>query len=102
MASSSATDPDTLVTLKVNIEGSNRRFKLPLRDLGANTLPDKVCHSSRRGRGSGVLPDFRTVVLPSLSFPLYVLFFLLSLVLMAKLTVDSTLVTQSFGHHSIL
>lgn len=39
---SSATNPDTLVTLKVNIEGSNRRFKLPLRDLGANTLPEKV------------------------------------------------------------
>lgn len=34
---------DTLVTLKVNIDGTNRRFKLPLRDLGANTLPDKVC-----------------------------------------------------------
>lgn len=31
-----------MVTLKVNVEGSNRRFKLPLRDLGANTLPDKV------------------------------------------------------------
>jgi len=42
MASSSATNPDTLVTLKINIEGSNRRFKLPLRDLGASTLPDKL------------------------------------------------------------
>jgi next-to-BRCA1 protein 1 len=42
MASSSATNQDTLVTLKINIEGSNRRFKLPLRDLGASTLPDKV------------------------------------------------------------
>ncbi|TVY59698.1 NBR1-like protein [Lachnellula suecica] len=39
---SSATNPDTLVTLKVNVEGSNRRFKLPLRDLGASTLPDKL------------------------------------------------------------
>ncbi|KAF4633051.1 hypothetical protein G7Y89_g5075 [Cudoniella acicularis] len=42
MASTTATNPDTLVTLKVNIEGSNRRFKLPLRDLGASTLPDKL------------------------------------------------------------
>jgi next-to-BRCA1 protein 1 len=42
MASASATNPDTLVTLKVNVEGTNRRFKLPLRDLGASTLPDKV------------------------------------------------------------
>lgn len=33
---------DTLVTLKVNIDGTNRRFKLPLRDLGANTLPEKL------------------------------------------------------------
>jgi len=39
---SSATGPDTLVTLKVNIDGSNRRFKLPLRDLGASTLPIKL------------------------------------------------------------
>ncbi|KAF7889548.1 uncharacterized protein EAF02_001963 [Botrytis sinoallii] len=42
MASMTAPTPDTLVTLKVNIEGSNRRFKLPLRDLGASTLPDKA------------------------------------------------------------
>jgi next-to-BRCA1 protein 1 len=42
MASTSATNQDTLVTLKINIEGSNRRFKLPLRDLGASTLPDKL------------------------------------------------------------
>ncbi|KAJ8066908.1 hypothetical protein OCU04_004293 [Sclerotinia nivalis] len=42
MASITAPTPDTLVTLKINIEGSNRRFKLPLRDLGASTLPDKL------------------------------------------------------------
>lgn len=30
------------MTLKINIEGTNRRFKLPLRDLGASTLPEKV------------------------------------------------------------
>lgn len=34
--------PDTLITVKVIIEGTNRRFKLALRDLGANTLPQKV------------------------------------------------------------
>lgn len=39
---SSATNLDTLVALKINIEGANKRFKLPLRDLGANTLPDKL------------------------------------------------------------
>lgn len=34
--------PDTLITVKVIIDGTNRRFKLALRDLGANTLPQKV------------------------------------------------------------
>lgn len=43
MSSITAPTPDTLITLKINIEGSNRRFKLPLRDLSSNALPDKVC-----------------------------------------------------------
>lgn len=34
--------PDTPITVKVIIDGANRRFKLPLRDLGANVLPQKV------------------------------------------------------------
>ncbi|RVX74958.1 hypothetical protein B0A52_01235 [Exophiala mesophila] len=34
--------PDTLITVKVIIDGTNRRFKLALRDLGANTLPQKL------------------------------------------------------------
>ncbi|PQE04797.1 ZZ type zinc finger domain-containing protein [Rutstroemia sp. NJR-2017a BBW] len=42
MASTIAPTPDTLVTLKINFEGSNRRFKLPLRELIAETLPDKL------------------------------------------------------------
>ncbi|RDL37604.1 uncharacterized protein BP5553_05037 [Venustampulla echinocandica] len=42
MASATAPSPDTLVTLKVNLDGANRRFKLPLRDLGAFSLPDKL------------------------------------------------------------
>jgi len=42
MASTSATNLDTLVTIKVNIEGINRRYKLPLRDLTAATLPGKL------------------------------------------------------------
>jgi next-to-BRCA1 protein 1 len=33
---------DTLITLKIVIDGNNRRFKLALRDLGANVLPQKV------------------------------------------------------------
>ncbi|KAK8120753.1 hypothetical protein PG999_004873 [Apiospora kogelbergensis] len=42
MASPSAATPDTLITLKVSFDGNTRRFKLPLRDLGALTLEDKV------------------------------------------------------------
>ncbi|KAI1081143.1 hypothetical protein F5B20DRAFT_536967 [Whalleya microplaca] len=42
MASSSAATPDTLITLKVNFDGVTRKTKLPLRDLGVNTLEDKL------------------------------------------------------------
>ncbi|KAI0002753.1 hypothetical protein F4779DRAFT_602843 [Xylariaceae sp. FL0662B] len=41
-SSSSVATPDTLITLKVNYDGVTRRFKLPLRDLGVNTLEDKL------------------------------------------------------------
>ncbi|EXJ59699.1 hypothetical protein A1O7_03845 [Cladophialophora yegresii CBS 114405] len=34
--------PDTPITVKVIIDGTNRRFKLPLRDLGATVLPQKL------------------------------------------------------------
>ena len=34
--------PDTLITVKISINGQNRRFKLALRDLGSNVLPQKV------------------------------------------------------------
>ncbi|KAK0720743.1 hypothetical protein B0H67DRAFT_483741 [Lasiosphaeris hirsuta] len=42
MASSSTVTPDTLVTIKINQNGANRRFKLPLRDLGINVLESKL------------------------------------------------------------
>ncbi|KAK4152797.1 next to BRCA1 gene 1 protein [Chaetomidium leptoderma] len=38
----SVATPDTPVTLKVNIDGSARRFKLPLRDVGVNVLESKL------------------------------------------------------------
>ncbi|KAF3058473.1 Next to BRCA1 gene 1 protein [Daldinia childiae] len=41
MASSSTATPDTLITLKVNFDGTTRRFKLPLRELVLSTLEDK-------------------------------------------------------------
>lgn len=40
--------PDTLITVKVVIDGQNRRFKLALRDLGAHVLPQKVCEIEAR------------------------------------------------------
>lgn len=46
MASSNQVTPDTLVTLKVVFQDANKRFKLPLKELGANTLPDRVSCSS--------------------------------------------------------
>ncbi|KAL2023787.1 hypothetical protein VTK56DRAFT_1054 [Thermocarpiscus australiensis] len=42
MASSSQITLDTPITVKVNINGVSRRFKLPLRDVGANVLETKL------------------------------------------------------------
>lgn len=33
---------DTLIVIKVLFQGHNKKFKVPLRDLGANVLPDKL------------------------------------------------------------
>ncbi|KAH9833940.1 hypothetical protein Tdes44962_MAKER08696 [Teratosphaeria destructans] len=35
---------DTLITIKVSVNDSLKKLKLPLRDLGANVLPDKLRH----------------------------------------------------------
>ena len=35
--------PDTLITVKIHHNDNTRRFKIPLRDLGARVLPQKVC-----------------------------------------------------------
>lgn len=39
-----STSPDMSITIKVVFTGKdeNRKFKLPLKELGANSLPDKV------------------------------------------------------------
>ena len=39
-----APSPETSITIKVILNGKdeNRKFRLPLKDLGANSLPDKV------------------------------------------------------------
>ncbi|KAI0971566.1 hypothetical protein F4678DRAFT_472526 [Xylaria arbuscula] len=43
MASSSATlNGDAPINLKINFDGTTRRFKLPLRDVGANVFEDKI------------------------------------------------------------
>jgi next-to-BRCA1 protein 1 len=33
---------DTLIVVKVVFQGHSKKFKIPLRDLGATVLPDKV------------------------------------------------------------
>ena len=50
MASAAQTTPDTPVTVKVNIDGVARRFKLPLRDVGINVLESKVSATTSRLR----------------------------------------------------
>lgn len=35
--------PDTLITIKVSVNDNLKKLKLPLKDLGANVLIDKVC-----------------------------------------------------------
>ncbi|KAF2758311.1 hypothetical protein EJ05DRAFT_475638 [Pseudovirgaria hyperparasitica] len=42
MATQPSVTMDTLITIKVALEGSNRRFKIPLKDLGANVLENKL------------------------------------------------------------
>lgn len=42
MATTVPVTMDTLVTIKVSIQGTNRKFKVPMRDLGAAVLPTKV------------------------------------------------------------
>ncbi|KAK5114592.1 hypothetical protein LTR85_010169 [Meristemomyces frigidus] len=39
-----AVPQDTLITIKVSVNDSLKKLKLPLRDLGANVLPDKLRH----------------------------------------------------------
>ena len=36
--------PDTLITIKISINDNVKKLKLPLRDLGVQTLPAKVRH----------------------------------------------------------
>jgi len=37
-----AVSQDTLITIKISVNDNLKKIKLPLRDLGANVLPDKV------------------------------------------------------------
>ncbi|KAJ9641075.1 hypothetical protein H2199_005743 [Coniosporium tulheliwenetii] len=42
MATNLPITADTLITVKISIQGSNRKFKIPLRDLEADVLPSKL------------------------------------------------------------
>jgi next-to-BRCA1 protein 1 len=37
-----AVSPETLITIKVSVNDSLKKLKLPLRDLGATVLPNKA------------------------------------------------------------
>lgn len=61
MATQALVSPDTLITIKLQIKRvtggcENRRVKLPLRDLGASSLPSKV--STMRSMISSFDPPF--------------------------------------------
>ena len=43
MATNTVVTKETPITLKVLYEGETRRFKVRLDELGANSLPTKVC-----------------------------------------------------------
>lgn len=45
-SSSNAVTPDTLITIKITVNDSLKKLKLPLRDLGAAALSDKVCRGT--------------------------------------------------------
>ncbi len=42
MATTVPVNADTLITIKVALASQNRKFKIPLRDLGASVFPYKV------------------------------------------------------------
>jgi next-to-BRCA1 protein 1 len=42
---------DTPIVVKVLFRGQTKKFKLPLKDLGAHVLPEKVRNTSRRSVG---------------------------------------------------
>lgn len=56
MATNVPATPDTLIGVKVSVQGSNRKFKIPLRELTPQILPGKV-RISVSARLHDLLPD---------------------------------------------
>lgn len=68
MATNTSTSPpDMPITIKVVYNGrdENRKFKLPLRELGASSLPDKVRLTEQN------LPQLTAVALNEQLLPMY-------------------------------
>jgi len=42
MAAPSSTNPDLLISLKVNYDGVTKKLRMPIRDLGASSIENKV------------------------------------------------------------
>ena len=53
---SNALPPDTLITIKVSVNENLKKLKLPLRDLTANVLPDKVSQAPAFRRREAAWP----------------------------------------------
>ena len=53
MAAANTVSLDTLITIKLQTGNENRRFKLPLKDLGPNVLPSKVSQNDNYSHPQG-------------------------------------------------
>ena len=61
MAAPNALSQDTLITIKVSVNDNLKKLKLPLRDLSANVLPNKVrkaCMTPRKAGKPGASAAF--------------------------------------------
>jgi hypothetical protein len=76
-SSSSHPGPEQMVTVKVLYNDSNRRFKLPLKELKAQVFPQMVWLHSSSGRTSTPTPSLSPIFIwikPESLNPLFLIF----------------------------
>lgn len=64
MAAPHAVTIDTPIVIKIAVNGQLKKLKLPLKDLGASVLPDKVCEISL----VALVPGNSTSITPTPAF----------------------------------